>query len=86
MLSVRFRVTALAALLLGLFGVAPAQAEIAKFVKPCGSQDQKVKLCPSYRASITIPDGWVQDKEASAYFDAQFLLPKGVAFGDAPAK
>jgi hypothetical protein len=82
-ISLRF---AAVAVFIGLFSVAPAQAEISKFIKPCGTQDQKVKLCPSFRASITIPDGWVQDKEASAYFDAQFLLPQGVEFGKAPAK
>ncbi|MGB6349955.1 MAG: hypothetical protein WBG10_07985, partial [Pseudolabrys sp.] len=44
------------------------------------------KLCASFRASITIPYGWVEDKEASDYFNAQMLLPKGVDFDKAPAK
>lgn len=59
----------------------PAKAEIEKFMRQCDG-----KLCPSFRASITIPDGWVEDKEASDYFRVQMLLPKGVDFDKAPAK
>lgn len=59
----------------------PAHAEIEKFMHLCGQ-----KLCPSFRASITLPDGWVEDNEATRYFNAQFLLPKDVDFDDAPAK
>lgn len=59
----------------------PAHAEIEKIMHLC---DQK--LCPSFRASITVPDGWVEDSEATKYFNAQFLLPQGVEFDDAPAK
>jgi len=44
------------------------------------------KICPFFRASITPPDGWVEDGEATRYFNAQFLLPKGVEFDAAPAK
>jgi hypothetical protein len=70
---------------IGLLSATPVKAEIAKFMNQCGNK-QKGALCASFRASITIPDGWVQDKEASAYFDAQMLLPKGVDFGKARAK
>jgi len=65
----------------GLLFALPAHAEIEKFMHLC---DQK--LCPSFRASITPPDGWVEDSEATRYFNAQFLLPQGVEFDDAPAK
>lgn len=44
------------------------------------------KLCPFFRASITAPDGWVEDKEATNYFKAVFMLPNGKSFDDAPAK
>lgn len=44
------------------------------------------KMCAFFRASITVPDGWVEDKEATAYFNAQFLLPKDVEFDNAQAK
>ena len=59
----------------------PAHAEIEKFMNQCDG-----KLCPFFRASITLPDGWVEDKEASDYFKVQMLLPKGVEFEKAPAK
>jgi hypothetical protein len=60
----------------------PAAAEIEKFMSPCGPG----KLCASFRASITVPDGWVEDKEASRELGVQMLLPKGKGFDEAPAK
>ena len=60
---------------------APARAEIEKFMNPCDG-----KLCAFFRVSITVPDGWVEDKEATDYFKLQMLLPKGIAFDKAPAK
>jgi hypothetical protein len=65
----------------GVLGAAPAAAEIEKILNPC---DQK--LCPFFRASIVIPDGWVEDREATRYFNSQFLLPKDVDFDHAQAK
>ena len=59
----------------------PAHAEIEKFMNPCDN-----KICAFFRASITLPDGWVEDKESTEYFNSQFLLPKGVEFDAAPAK
>lgn len=70
-----------ALILMGLLATAPAKAEIEKFMRQCDG-----KLCASFRASITIPDGWVEDKDASNYFKAQMLLPKGLDFERAPAK
>jgi hypothetical protein len=60
---------------------APARAEIEKFMRDCD-----MKLCVSYRASITIPEGWVEDKEASSALGVQMLLPRDVDFEKAPAK
>lgn len=60
---------------------APAHAEIEKFMRDCD-----MKLCVSYRASITVPEGWVEDKEASSALGVQMLLPKDVDFEKAPAK
>lgn len=54
-----------------LLSALPANAEIKKFMNQC---DQK--MCAFFRASITVPDGWVEDKEATKYFNSQFLLPK----------
>jgi hypothetical protein len=60
---------------------APAKAEIEKFMYDCDG-----KLCTFFRASLTIPEGWVEDKEASSALGVQMLLPKGVDFEKAPAK
>lgn len=68
-----------------VFGVLfslPAQAEIDKFMNACGPN----KMCAFFRASVTLPDGWVEDKEATEYFNSQFLLPQGVGFERAQAK
>lgn len=61
--------------------VLPARAEIEKFMRDCD-----MKLCVTYRASITVPEGWVEDKEASGALGVQMLLPKGQDFEKAPAK
>jgi hypothetical protein len=68
--------------LLGLtFAATAARADVEKFLKQCDG-----KMCPFFRASVTIPDGWVEDEEATDYFKAVFMLPKGVEFDAAPAK
>jgi len=67
--------------LAGLFTASAAMAEIEKFMQQCGG-----KLCAQFRASITVPDGWIEDKEAGNYFNAQMLLPRGLDFEKAPAK
>lgn len=70
---------------LSLFGFAaapsPASAEIMKYMRTCEN-----KLCGYFRAAITIPDNWVEDKQASRALDAQMLLPKGQTFEKAKAK
>lgn len=75
----------LRSIIIALAGIAllpgPAQAEIEKFMLQCEG-----KICPFFRASVTAPEGWVEDKEATDYFKAVFFLPKGVSFDDAPAK
>ena len=65
----------------GLVLAQPANAEIEKFMNPCDR-----KICAFFRASITVPVGWVEDKEATRYFNSQFLLPSGVDFDRAQAK
>ncbi|HYC17161.1 MAG TPA: hypothetical protein VEC94_08145 [Pseudolabrys sp.] len=67
--------------LAALFTASAARAEIEKFMQQCSG-----KLCAQFRASIAIPDGWSEDKEASNYFNGQMLLPKGLDFEKAPAK
>jgi hypothetical protein len=68
-------------LLASLMAISPAQATIEKIMNQCHG-----KLCPFFRASIAIPDGWVEDKDSTRYFNSQFLLPKGSDFEKAPAK
>ncbi len=77
-----FRARSLAAAAILFVGLsAPASAEIEKFMNMCDG-----KLCASFRASITVPEGWVEDKEASRELGVQMLLPKGKGFDEAPAK
>ena len=64
-----------------LFVASSASAEIEKFMNMCDG-----KMCASFRASITVPEGWVEDKEASRELGVQMLLPKGKGFDEAPAK
>jgi hypothetical protein len=68
-------------LLAGVMATAPAGATIEKIMNQCHG-----KLCPFFRASIVIPDGWVEDKDSTRYFNSQFLLPKGSDFEKAAAK
>jgi len=58
-----------------------ATADIEKIMNLCDN-----KMCAFFRASITIPPGWTEDKAATHYFNSQFLLPVGVPFEKAPAK
>ena len=55
------------------FAATAAQADVEKFMKQCDG-----KMCPFFRASVVIPEGWVEDEEATDYFKAVFLLPKDV--------
>jgi hypothetical protein len=78
------RISLLAACAAAIFTsllAAPASATIEKIMNQCDG-----KLCPFFRASIVIPDGWVEDKESTRYFNSQFLLPKGADFDKANAK
>jgi hypothetical protein len=64
-----------------LIATTPAGATVEKFMNQCDG-----KMCAFFRASIVIPDGWVEDREATRYFNSQFLLPKGTDFEKAAAK
>ncbi|MCK9914510.1 hypothetical protein MXD81_35670 [Microbacteriaceae bacterium K1510] len=69
-----------AAFALIMFAI-PAHAEVQKIMHQCNG-----KLCPFFRALITAPEGWVEDKEATRYFKIVMLLPQGQDFDRAPAK
>ena len=75
------KLAAIAIAATALFCGGPARSEIEKFLLPCEG-----KMCPFFRASVTAPEGWVEDKEATNYFKAVFMLPSGTSFDDAPAK
>lgn len=63
---------------LGL-GAGAARGEVQKFLNPCGGQE----LCPSFRVVLTLPDGWVLDREATAKNNVQMIVPKGKNFANA---
>lgn len=67
--------------MMGVAATAPAHAEIEKFMRQCDG-----KLCPYFRSSITVPEGWEENAEASRELNVQMLLPKGQKFETAPAK
>jgi hypothetical protein len=61
--------------LAAMSAMTPANATIEKIMNQCDG-----KLCPFFRASVVIPDGWVEDEVSTRHFNSQFLLPKGVDF------
>jgi hypothetical protein len=67
--------------LAAMSAMTPASATIEKIMNQCDG-----KLCPFYRASIVIPDGWVEDKDATRHFNSQFLLPRDVDFEKSAVK
>jgi hypothetical protein len=78
----RRRLAAAFAFFAWLAAAGPAAAEIEKILYHCAERQQ---LCPFLRASVTIPDGWVEDKAATRHFGAVIVLPKGVDFNDSQA-
>ena len=64
-----------------VFSGAAAQADVQKFLNPCGGQ----RLCASYQLVLTPPDGWVIDKQATSKNKVQMLVPKGKNFATADA-
>jgi hypothetical protein len=73
--------TCIALVLAGMCAMTPAKATIEKIMNQCDG-----KLCPFFRASIVIPDGWVEDRGATRHFNSQFLLPQGVDFEKSAVK
>jgi hypothetical protein len=58
----------------------PAEAEITKFMRVCGGE-----LCPYFRASVVVPQGWQEDEASSREMNVQIMVPKGRTFGNAGA-
>jgi len=76
----RLRLTELALSAALLAGAGAAQADVQKFMSACDG-----KLCPYYHITLTPPDGWVIDEEATKKNRVQIIVPKGKTFGNAPA-
>jgi hypothetical protein len=75
-----FVVFCVSSLFAGLIATTPAGATIEKIMNLCNG-----KMCPFFRASIVIPDGWVEDSDSTRYFNSQFLLPRDTDFEKAAA-
>jgi hypothetical protein len=71
-----------AAISLGaLLPVASARAEVEKMLTPCGGE----KLCPFFKPSLVVPEGWVEDRAAGRPRGLLVLVPKGSTFDTADA-
>jgi hypothetical protein len=68
------------AIVVAAVAAVPACAEVEKIMLVCDG-----KLCPSFRASVAPPDGWVEDKETSRKMGAVIFLPRGQTFHSAGA-
>lgn len=64
-----------------LAGATPARAEIEKVLTSCGAG----KLCPFFKPSIAVPEGWVEDRAAGRPRGLLVLVPKGTTFDTAEA-
>jgi hypothetical protein len=70
-----------AAVFMAVLGAgSPASSEITKFMHDCGG-----KLCPYFRASVAIPQGWQEDHTSRSGMDVQIIVPAGRTFSDADA-
>ena len=78
--SVSCRHLAVAVFIAVIAVCSPAKSEIEKFMRVCSG-----KLCPYYRASVAVPEGWQEDQASSRAMNAQIFVPKGKTFDDAGA-
>jgi hypothetical protein len=80
-----FRVArpALTGFFLALWGLGlnPAAALVEKTMKNCGGQ----QICPVFRASFDIPEGWHEDQKTGNRLGVRIFLPDGETFESAPA-
>lgn len=78
--SASYRRLAAAAFMAALVVGSPARSEITKFMRDCGG-----KICPYFRASVAVPEGWQEDQASSREMNVQIIVPKGRTFGNAGA-
>jgi hypothetical protein len=78
-LARRFAAGALLALA-AVLAASPASAVVEKVMKMCGGQ-----LCPFFRPSFTVPDGWWEDHKTGMRLGVRLFVPAGETFDSAPA-
>ena len=78
--SASYRHLAAAAFMAALVVGSPARSAITKFMRDCGG-----KLCPYFRASVAVPEGWQEDQASSREMNVQVIVPKGRTFNNAGA-
>ena len=66
--------------LVTLLAAAPAHAEIEKLLLHC-----EQTLCPCFRASLTVPNGWQEDTAATTKLKVRVLVPRGRTYDNAEA-
>ena len=68
------------AVLLGLAVSSPAPALVEKVMTVCSGQ-----LCPFYRPSFAVPEGWWEDSKTGLRLGVRLFVPAGETFDSAPA-
>jgi hypothetical protein len=74
------RLGASVALVAILAATAPAAALVEKVMTMCGGQ-----LCPAFRPSFGVPEGWYEDHKTGTRLGVRLFLPGGETFDTAPA-
>src|SRR5829696_7815288 len=64
----------------GLAASFPASALVEKVMTVCSGQ-----LCPFFRPSFAVPDGWWEDGKTGLRLGVRLLVPLGETFDTAPA-
>jgi hypothetical protein len=68
------------AVLAGLAVSSPAPALVEKVMTVCSGQ-----LCPFYRPSFAVPEGWWEDGKTGLRLGVRLFVPAGETFDSAPA-
>jgi hypothetical protein len=63
-----------------LTAASPAPALVEKVMTMCGGQ-----LCPSFRPTVPVPEGWYEDYKTGTRLGVRLFVPGGETFETAPA-
>jgi len=77
-LARRYAARALFALA-AVLAASPGSAVVEKVMKMCGGQ-----LCPLFRPSFAVPDGWWEDHKTGMRLGVRLFIPAGETFDSAP--